>query len=297
MSLDVICVGGPFLDITFSGLEAMPALGEERLAERVQFTPGGLANVAIGLRRLGLEPAIWSPIGGDLGGRILAELLAGEGIPWLGPPADATSVSAILPLDGDRAFVTVAPELPLDAEAVAALHPRAVVIDLPMVGSAPADVAVYAVVGDVDARALAGNLPPQLATARALIVNHAEARLLSGIDDLERAAVELTRACPAVVVTMGAEGALHANRDGVERSPAPAVSAVDTNGAGDLFTAAWIWADLTGQPLADRLRLAITYASMSVRVATTHAGALTIDEFLRIARPADASIPSNGATP
>ena len=55
MSVDVVCAGAPFLDITFSGMGAMPALGEERMAERVQFTPGGLANVALGLTRLDLE--------------------------------------------------------------------------------------------------------------------------------------------------------------------------------------------------------------------------------------------------
>jgi ribokinase len=295
VSLDVVCAGAPFLDVTFSGLTAMPALGEERLAERVQFTPGGLANVAMGLHRLGLEAAIWSPVGDDLSGRILAELLVAEGIAWLGPRADATAVSVILPLDGDRAFVSVQPPLPVDAAALAALEPRAVVIDLPMVGHAPAEAAVYAVVGDVDARALAGRLPERIGDVRALIVNDAEARLLTGLADTERAALELARACPTVVVTLGSEGALCATSDGLERAAAPAVTAVDTNGAGDLFTAAWVWSDLERRPVADRLRLATTYAAMSVRVPTTRAGALTIDEFLRIAESQDASIPPNGA--
>jgi ribokinase len=297
VSVDVVCAGAPYLDITFSGLAAMPALGEERLAERVEFTPGGLANVAIGLQRLGLDVVIWSPVGGDLSGRILAELLEAEGIAWRGPSTADTPVSAIMPLEGDRAFVTVAPQLPIDPAAIAALHPRAVVIDLPMVAQAPADAAIYAVVGDVDARALAGNLPPEVSAARALIVNQAEARLLTGIDDSERAAAKLALSCHTVVVTMGAAGALSVGPEGSERAIAPSVAAVDTNGAGDLFTAAWVWADLAGKPPAERLRLAITYASMSVRVSTTRAGALTIDQFLRIAGSSDASIPPNGATP
>jgi hypothetical protein len=163
MSVDVVCAGAPFLDITFSGMGAMPALGEERMAERVQFTPGGLANVALGLTRLDLEAVVMSPVGDDLCGRILSGLLAEQGIGWVGPRADATAVSAILPLDGDRAFVTVAPDLPRDGEAIAALEPRAVVIDLPEVAEAPTGCAVYAVVGDFDARALAGRLPAALA--------------------------------------------------------------------------------------------------------------------------------------
>ena len=149
-----------------------------------------------------------SPVGDDLCGRILSGLLAEQGIGWVGPRADATAVSAILPLDGDRAFVTVAPDLPRDGEAIAALEPRAVVIDLPEVAEAPTGCAVYAVVGDFDARALAGRLPAALASARTLVANHSEASFLTGIDDPERAAEALTRHCPTVVVTLADEGAV-----------------------------------------------------------------------------------------
>jgi len=295
MSVDVVCAGAPFLDITFTGMDAMPALGEERMAERVQFTPGGLANVALGLTRLDLEAVVMSPVGDDLCGHILSGLLADLGIGWVGPRADATAVSAILPLDGDRAFVTVAPDLPRDGEAIAALEPRAVVIDLPEVAEAPTGCAVYAVVGDCDARALAGRLPAELASARTLVANHPEASFLTGVDDPERAAEALTRYCPTVVVTLADEGAVCAGPHGLLRESAPSVTAVDTNGAGDLFTAAWVWADLAGLPVSERLRLAVTYAAMSVRVPTTLAGALTIEEFRDIAGPFDASIPPNGA--
>jgi sugar/nucleoside kinase (ribokinase family) len=295
MSIDVVCAGAPFLDITFSGMSAMPALGEERMAERVQFTPGGLANVALGLTRLDLEAVVMSPVGDDLCGRILSGLLAEQGIGWVGPRADATAVSAILPLDGDRAFVTVAPDLPRDGAAIAALGPRAVVIDLPEVAEVPPDCAAYAVVGDFDARALAGRLPAALAMARALVANHSEASFLTGIDDPGQAAEALARHCPTVVVTLADKGAICAGSHGLLRQSAPSVTAVDANGAGDLFTAAWVWADLAGMPVEERLRLAVTYAAMSVRVPTTLGGALTIDEFRDIAGPFDASIPPNGA--
>ena len=48
---DVVCAGPPFLDITFSGLGALPSLGEERLARSVSLTAGGLANVSLGIER------------------------------------------------------------------------------------------------------------------------------------------------------------------------------------------------------------------------------------------------------
>jgi ribokinase len=294
MTIDVVCAGAPFLDITFEGMGELPALGEERLATGVRITPGGLANVAIGLNRLGLEVAIWSPVGVDLAGRILADLLAGQGIEWLGPDAAETAVSAVLPLAGDRAFVTVSPELPLDPAALAALDPRAVVIDLPAVGLGGGGGAVSPVPGGVDRRALAGRLPEAVSSARALIVNAAEARLLSGAEDVEQAARELARICPTVVVTLGAAGALCATAEGVERASAPEVPALDTNGAGDLFTAAFVWADLAGRPIGERLRLATTYASLSVRVSTTTAGALPLEEFLDLAGSIKTTSTSDG---
>jgi sugar/nucleoside kinase (ribokinase family) len=290
-SIDVVCAGPPFLDITFSGLGSLPSLGEERLAGSVSLTAGGLANVALGATRLGLRAAVFAPVGGDLLGGILAELLAAEGIEWIGPAADATAVSAIMPLDGDRAFVTVAPEHGVDAAGLATLDARAVVIGAPSVGRAPEGAAVYAVVGDIDARAVAGRPPADLARARAMILNDAEARLLSGEADAEAAARALAGICPTVVVTLGAGGAVCADEHGLIREPAPDVPVVDTNGAGDLFTAAWVWGDLGGRGLAERLHLAVAYASLSVGVPTTRQGAATADELLSREASGAATIP------
>ena len=57
------------------------------MAEAVEYTPGGIANVALGLTRLGVDAAIWAPVGDDISGRVLNGLLADEGIDWVGPPA------------------------------------------------------------------------------------------------------------------------------------------------------------------------------------------------------------------
>ena len=64
----------------------------------------------------------------------------------------------------------------------------------------------------------------------------------------------------------------------VGRMCAPSVEVIDTTGAGDLFTAAYVWADLAGLALAERLRLAVLYASSSISVPTTRLGALTLEE-------------------
>ena len=116
MIVDVVCVGDPFLDLIFLGLPGMPALGEETLAARLKVVPGGMANVAFALRRLGLETVICAPRGRDPAGRFLAELIAEAGVPWRGRDGEATPVTVALPVEGDRALVSVMPEPTVDAE-------------------------------------------------------------------------------------------------------------------------------------------------------------------------------------
>ncbi|MFV0130435.1 carbohydrate kinase family protein [Streptomyces sp. HMX112] len=80
-----------------------------------------------------------------------------------------------------------------------------------------------------------------------LLPNAEEAALLTGRTGPAEAAAELSRRFPLVAVTLGARGALVAAAGRVvARVPAPAVRAVDTTGAGDAFTGAFLAARLSG---------------------------------------------------
>ena len=67
------------------------------------------------------------------------------------------------------------------------------------------------------------------------------------------------------------------------RGGAAAVRRARSTGAGDVFAAAYVWADLAGSPLAERLALSCLYASLSLRAPSVLRGALSLRELVRAA--------------
>jgi hypothetical protein len=222
---------------------------------------------------------ICAPIGRDLAGRLLAELMAGVGVPWHGQPADATPVTVALPFAGDRALVSVMPAPTVDAETLRGITMRAAVVDLPSVPLVPRLPRVYAVVGDPEVAMLNGSLPESLEDVHALVLNEREAMELTGRTNAHAAAEHLASLGTTVVVTRGAAGALAIDRDGHRAAVAARSADVgDATGAGDLFVSAYLWADLAGHGLEERLRLATTYASLSLERATDRLKGITAEE-------------------
>ena len=73
--------------------------------------------------------------------------------------------------------------------------------------------------------------------------------------------------------------------------PSLRVTARDTTGAGDVFVSAYVWADLAGLPLRDRLRWATIYAGLSVRTYTPLAGTVPLPELPQVGREHGLSVP------
>ncbi|KOU29722.1 sugar kinase [Streptomyces sp. WM6372] len=104
-----------------------------------------------------------------------------------------------------------------------------------------------------------------------LLPNEDEARLLAGLpepagaDGAARAAAELSRRVPLVVVTRGAAGALVAEGGRVTAEvSAESAEAVDSTGAGDAFTGGFLAARLAGAAPADAARAGCRAAARAV---------------------------------
>jgi sugar/nucleoside kinase (ribokinase family) len=97
-----------------------------------------------------------------------------------------------------------------------------------------------------------------------LFANEEEAKKFTGIDDTHQALNELTNIAKSVVITLGAEGALI--YDGLQTLSIDAIKtdAIDTNGAGDAFAGAFLYAINNGHDYLSAGKLAAATASKVV---------------------------------
>jgi sugar/nucleoside kinase (ribokinase family) len=94
---------------------------------------------------------------------------------------------------------------------------------------------------------------------------------VSGINDQEQALAALRQPHHQLLcVTLGEQGAMALDADGIHYAPAFQVDAVDTTGAGDVFRAGFIYAWLRGWPTDEILR----FANAAAAVSCTRLGAL-----------------------
>jgi pseudouridine kinase len=291
---NIIVVGTTFLDI--KGFAENAYIPDGRNVGHLEYVHGGVArNVAEDVANLGHRVTFVSAVDNSaLGQDILLHLrrigvntscvcTAERGMgTWLavfddkgdvaGSVSQRSDVSVLLPtLDsrGDEIFSkadAVIMEMDIDGAVVAR------VIDLADRYGVP----LYGLISNID---IALQRPEQLQDTACFICNQQEAGVLFGCDthaytptimrDLMRSRLpEL--GLNALVVTMGADGAVYVDRAGnTAYSPAHAVSVVDTTGAGDAFCAGFCSALVDGASLADALAMG-NRASASVITSTSN---------------------------
>jgi sugar/nucleoside kinase (ribokinase family) len=278
---DVYLTGTVFLDIIFTGLETAPVRGTESWARGMGSSPGGIANMATALARLGLRTTLAAAFGDDMYGDYCWDsLAAGEGID-LGPSRRIAGwhspVTVSMAYEGERTMVSHGHQAPPPEGTVPTCPPpaRAAVASLAgraespewIAGAAATGTKVFADVGwDETGRWDPADLHG-LRHCAAFLPNAEEAMRYTRTDSPRAAARKLADLVPLAVVTLGAEGAVAVDSGSGETAEVPAllVEALDPTGAGDVFVAGFVTGTLARWPLADRLAFSSLCAALSVQ--------------------------------
>lgn len=296
LSIELAVATPAFLDLTFVGLEALPAPGEERFAGELLRSPGGGAITAVAAARLGLQTALVAPLGTDLGGEYVRRELEQEGVAVAGFRTKRTPETVVMPVGEERTMVTVDPGVRARASDVAALTPVAIAANLDQLDLLPNGTRSYLTCGDDDARAFSRQLPPKPVGARALFLNAPDALVLTNTDSPEAAAEMLGDWVQSVVITLGADRAIAVT--GGHRVEIPDFDTgpvVDTTGDRDLLCAAYAWADLRGANADERLSWAQLYSRLAMGVPTATGGAVSEERLLEEGAKRGLSRPSRYA--
>jgi len=277
--VDVFVSGLMFFDLVLTGLDHGPVPGTEVWTKDSGTGPGGIANFAVALSRLGLSTSLSAAFGDDAFGRLCWETLErdeGVDLSLSRRLADwPTPVTVSLAYDGDRALVTHGEPVPVTADELIGAPPqsRAAIVHLGLEPAAwipqahRAGTLVFAEVGWDPSQQWSGTMLDQLAHCHAFLPNAEEAMAYTRTSTPRAAVAKLADLVPLAVVTCGRDGAIAIDSGTGEEAWAPAleVDAVDTTGAGDIFGASLVAGTLAGWPLTDRLHFANLCAGLSVR--------------------------------
>jgi pseudouridine kinase len=288
-AVPIVCVGGVVADRVVS-LDR-PAVRGTSNPGSVVSSPGGVArNIADNLGRLGRRPSLVSVIGDDTVGTSLVTATRAAGVDARGVrtvPAEPTAeYLAILEPDGElvlgvavMAVLDTLTEEDLDAAwpgggwVVLDCNPAPRVLEHAL-ARARGDSAVRLVVVAVSAPKIV-RLPADLTGVDLLFCTRDEAcawlaehgsPLPDQAGPADVAAAVRAAGARAVVVTLGAAGALGLDDDGPVEVPSAPVSVVDVTGGVDALVAGTVSAILDGAGLAQALRYGVRLAGLTVAV-------------------------------
>lgn len=275
----------------------IPAPGETVLGGEFVMAPGGKgANQAVAAARLGAKVTLVARVGPDVFGERALAGFHQEGIITRYVTVDREAASGVALIFVDAAGenrIAVAPGAnaclsPDDVQQAREAIEKADVLLLQLEVPTETVLAAAAVAHQAGVRVILNpapappNLLPAELLARVDILtpNESEAGLLTGTQvSAEVAARRLAgQGVGAVIVTLGARGALIVTLDAQRLVPGFSVNAVDTTAAGDAFNGGLAVALAEGRPLA----AAVRFANACGALATTRLGAQpslpTVDE-------------------
>ncbi len=284
MKKPILVVGSINMDLVMR-TPRVPRSGETMYGEQLRAIPGGKgANQATAVARLGMPVIMAGRVGPDHFGETLLAGLAANGV-------DITRVERDETTSSGTTFIFVEPNgentIVLDtgangrfstrsAESLAGVLDRVELVllqlELPLDSMARVIELARAAGRKVvlDAGPACRQPLPAFFQVTVLTPNEAEAEALTGIalrdrdSTLRAARLLLERGPGAVVLKLGAKGALLASREMTLFVPPHAVRAVDTTAAGDAFSAALTVSLAEGKKLEEAVQVANAAGALAV---------------------------------
>jgi len=300
--VDVLCAGIIVADHVSTPIPRLPEAGEVVMAERLLLTIGGCAaNAAVDLVKMGVRAAVVGRVGGDVFGRVVADMLRDHGVDVSAVKVSAevdTSQTLIVNVAGqDRRFIHTfganaafsAADIPLDRITGCRvlylggylLMPNVRQEELVPVFAAARRAGVKTVLdvvtpGPADYLTRLEKLLPHVDI---FLPNNHEGQLITGEADPVRQAELFHRLGAATaVITLGADGAVLVSKQKRLRAGVYSVPFVDGTGGGDAFDAGYIFGLLHQMDAEDCLRVASALGASCVRAIGTTPGVFTRPE-------------------
>ncbi|HUT19851.1 MAG TPA: ribokinase [Anaerolineae bacterium] len=280
----IAVVGSANTDMVIKA-DRIPAPGETVIGREFVMAPGGKgANQAVAAARLGAEVTFVARLGSDVFGDRAIAGYEQEGIDttWIVRDSETASGVALIFVDeaGENSIAVAsganARLTPEDVErareVIASAHVLLVQLEVPLAALSRAielahSAGVRVILNPAPAREVPASLLSRVSIATP---NEHEIKVVVGESDRARSVAKMLDAgTQTVLVTLGAQGVLWAEKGQQVRVPAFRVQAVDTTAAGDAFNGALAYA------LASELAMqeAIRYASAAAAIAVTRMGA------------------------
>ena len=289
MNKTIVIIGSSNTDMVIR-TPRFPARGETLIGKDFLMNAGGKgANQAVTVARLGGNAVFVCRTGNDVFGEDTVRLLTNEGINTSYIRTDSEGASGVAIITVNNAAentIVVAPganaqlnvlQIEEAREAISAAGYALMQLEIPLdTVTYAAKIAFESKVPIVLNPAPAATLPDELYKMITIITpNEKEATVLTGIEvtdpvSARRAARALAgKGVSVVIITMGREGALLYDGHTFTHIKAPAVKAVDTTAAGDVFNGALVVGLSEGMDLVD----AVTFACQASAVSVTKRGA------------------------
>ncbi|MGH7169199.1 MAG: carbohydrate kinase family protein [Gemmataceae bacterium] len=296
---DVLCAGIVVADHVSSPISHLPAAGELVLADQLLLTIGGCAaNVAVDLVKLGVSASVVGRVGGDVFGRVVADMLRQRqvDVSSLQVSADLdTSQTLIVNVAGqDRRFIHTfgangafrAADIPLERVAKCRVLYLGGYL---LMGGVQQDelISVFAAARRAGAKTVLDVVTPGradylprlekiLSHVDVFLPNDHEADLILGEKDARRQAERFHQmGAGTVIITMGDGGSILVGEGVRLRADSYCVPFVDGTGGGDAFAAGYIDGLLRGLDEEGCLRIGSAVGASCVRAIGTTTGVFT----------------------